>query len=124
MNTDINNYIVRNNQEWQPLVEAGTQYEGVWVKSLLYNETQRRSTSILLKFEPGSSYPYHNHPAGEEIFVLDGEAIIENAILHGGDYLYTPPNFKHSVRSETGCTMLLVIPAEVELLSGLKDKKV
>lgn len=116
MNTDINNYIVRNNQEWKPLVEKEIHYEGVWVKSLLFNEEQGRSTSILLKFEPGSSYPYHNHPGGEEIFVIDGEAIIEGAVLHGGDYLYTPPNFKHSVRSEKGCTLLLMIPEEVEIL--------
>ena len=116
MNTDINNYIVRNNQEWKPLIENEIHYKGVWVKSLLFNQEKGRPTSILLKFEPGSSYPYHNHPAGEEIFVVDGEAILENTTLQGGDYLYTPPNFKHSVRSESGCTLLLVIPEEVEIL--------
>jgi quercetin dioxygenase-like cupin family protein len=117
MNTDIKNYIVRNNQkEWQPLVENGTHYKGVWVKSLLYNDEKQRSTTILLKFEVGASYPYHNHPAGEEIFVLDGSCLIEGTTLVAGDYLYTPPQYKHSVKSETGCTLFFVIPEEVEIL--------
>lgn len=117
MKTDINHYIVRKNQkEWQPLVEKGVHYPGIWVKSLLFNEEQGRSTTIQLKFDPGASYPYHNHPAGEEIFVLQGEAIIENQLLSEGDYLYTPAGFKHSVQSKNGCTLLFVVPEEIELL--------
>ena len=117
MKTDINHYIVRKNQkEWQPLVEKGVHYPGVWVKSLLFNEEQGRSTTIQLKFDPGASYPYHNHPAGEEIFVLQGEAIIENQILSEGDYLYTPAGFKHSVQSKNGCILFFVMPEEIELL--------
>ena len=117
MNTDINNYIVRNNQkEWQPLIEKGIRYEGISVIALRYDEDKQRSTTILLKFEPGATYPYHNHPGGEEIFVLSGEAILESITLSEGDYLYTPVNFKHSVSTKTGCTMLFVIPEEVEIL--------
>jgi len=115
--TDINNYIVRNNKkEWQPLIEKSIHYEGISVISLHYDQVKQRSTTILLKFEPGATYPYHNHPGGEEIFVLSGEAIIENVTLSEGDYLYTPANFKHSVTTKTGCTMLFVIPEEVEIL--------
>lgn len=117
MNTDINNYIVRNSQkEWQPLIEKGVHYPGISVIPLRYDEAKQRSTTILLKFEPGATYPYHNHPGGEEIFVLSGETILENVILSEGDYLYTPVNFKHSVTTKTGCTMLFVVPEEVEIL--------
>ena len=117
MKTNISNYLIRHNQkEWLPLIENEIHYKGIWVKSLLYNEEKGRSTTILLKFEPGASYPYHNHPAGEEIFVLNGEAILENTTICEGDYLYTPPNFKHSVRSKTGCTLLFVIPEEIEII--------
>lgn len=114
--TNINDYIVRNNQQWQPLIENGTHYKGISVISLHYDKKKQRSTTILLKFEQGAKYPYHNHPAGEEIYVLEGEAILENVVLSQGDYLYTPPNFKHSVTTKTGCTMLFVIPEEVEIL--------
>jgi quercetin dioxygenase-like cupin family protein len=117
LSTNINDYIVRKNQkEWQPLVEKGIHYEGISVISLHYDEEKQRSTTILLNFEAGASYPYHNHPAGEEIFVLNGEAILENTVLSQGDYLYTPPEFRHSVTTKTGCLMLLVVPEEVEIL--------
>src|ERR1019366_10051858 len=116
MNIDINNYIVRNNQnEWQPLIEKGIRYHGISIISLRFDETKQRSTTILLKFDPGTTYPYHNHPGGEEIFVLNGEAILENVILSQGDYLYTPVNFKHSVTTQKGCTLLFVVPEEVEI---------
>jgi len=117
MNTDINNYIVRNSQkEWQPLIEKGIHYHGIYVISLRYDEATKRSKTILLRFEPGATYPYHNHPAGEEIFVISGEAILEGATLSEGDYLYTPPGFKHSVTTKTGCVMLFVVPEEIEIL--------
>lgn len=117
LSADINDYIVRNQQKaWQPLIENGIHYEGISVISLHYNEEKRRSTTILLKFEPGATYPYHNHPAGEEVFMLEGEAIFEQVTLLQGDYLYTPPGFKHSAKTKTGCTMLFVVPEEVEIL--------
>lgn len=117
MDTNINNYIVQSEAiEWIPLIENNHHYEGIFVKSLRYDKLTKRSKTILLKFEPGAAYPYHNHPAGEELFVLKGEAIIEKRRLSEGSYLYTPPNFKHSVHTELGCLLLLVIPEEVEIL--------
>jgi len=114
---NIHDYIVRNNQQWQPLIEKGIHYKGISVISLRYDEEKQRSTTILLKFEPGAAYPYYNHPTGEEIYVLSGDAILENVTLGSGDYLYTPPNFKHSVTTNTGCTMLFIVPEEVEILN-------
>jgi quercetin dioxygenase-like cupin family protein len=117
MNNNIHNYIVRNSEKaWQPLIEKGVHYQGIAVISLRYDEIKQRSTTILLQFEPHAAYPYHNHPGGEEIYVLSGEVIIENTLLKTGDYLYTPVNFKHSVTTATGCTLLFVIPEEVEIL--------
>lgn len=115
--TKIQDYLVRQNQKtWQPLIENGIHYTGISVISLHYDVQRKRSTTILLKFEPGAAYPYHNHPAGEEIYVLSGDVIIEQATLHSGDYLYTPPGCKHSVTTYTGCTLLLIIPEEVEII--------
>ena len=117
LSKNINDYIVRNKQKaWQALIEKGVHYEGISVISLHYDEEKERSTTILLKFEPGATYPYHNHPAGEEIFMLEGEAIFEQITLSHGDYLYTAAGFKHSATTKTGCTMLFVIPEEVEIL--------
>lgn len=117
MDTRIEHYIRQTpTMEWQSLREAGIETAGIYVKALRYDENGR-PPSILLKFEPGAQYPYHNHPSGEEIFVVEGSCIIEGAKLQAGDYLYTPPGFKHGVRSEEGCILLLIIPAEVEILA-------
>lgn len=117
MNTNMHDYIVKTkNLEWQPLIEKGIHYKGVYVKPLRPDEKVQRSSTILLKFEPDASYPYHNHPAGEELFVMAGSAIVEGVTLEVGDYLYTPPDFKHGVTTKTGCILLLVVPEEVEIL--------
>jgi quercetin dioxygenase-like cupin family protein len=117
MSTDIKDYITHSHQnEWQPLVENNVHYKGVFVKSLRFDQATQRSKTILLKFEPGASYPYHNHPAGEELFVLEGEVVIEGEKLTAGDYLYTPPGYKHAVHTTQGCTVFFMIPEEVEKL--------
>lgn len=117
MSTDIKDHITHSQlKEWQPLVENNILYKGIFVKSLRFDEVTQRSKTILLKFEPGASYPYHNHPAGEELFVLEGEVIIEDAKLVAGDYLFTPPGYKHAVKTEKGCTLFFMIPEEVEKL--------
>jgi quercetin dioxygenase-like cupin family protein len=116
MDLSIENYITKSNQTpWKLLTEQGVSTTGISVKVLRYDELTKRAPSILLKFEPGASYPYHNHPAGEELFVLEGSVILEGTLLVAGDYLYTPPGFKHSVTSETGCIVLFMIPQEVEI---------
>jgi quercetin dioxygenase-like cupin family protein len=86
------------------------------VKILRIDPVTGRAPSFLLRFEPGASYPYHNHPAGEELFVLSGSCVIEGTTLEAGDFLYTPPGSKHAVRTESGCTLLFQVPEEVEIL--------
>lgn len=117
MKTGITGYITKTSQlEWTPLIEKGICTKGIYLKILRFDEQQQRSPTILLKFEPGAAYPYHNHPGGEEIFVMQGSCFINEIELHSGDYLFTPPGFKHNVRTETGCELMLVIPEEVEIL--------
>ena len=117
MDTNIQNYIRHTpDMEWRPLDEAGIDTSGIFVKALRYTE-DGRPPSILLKFDPGAKYPYHNHPSGEELFVMEGSCTVEGAKLSAGDYLYTPPGLKHSVQSDLGCTLFLMIPEEVEILA-------
>jgi quercetin dioxygenase-like cupin family protein len=119
MNTSIKNYVVRTQQaEWKPLKEEGVNTKGIYSKILRYDEAQKRPTSFLLKFEAGSSYPYHNHPAGEESIVLEGEAYSNEAKLMKCDYLYTPPGSKHSVKTDTGCIIMFIVPEEVEIVNN------
>jgi quercetin dioxygenase-like cupin family protein len=117
METDIKKYIVQTEQtEWKALTEEGVLTNGIYFKMLRYDDKQKRPPSFILKFEAGASYPFHNHPAGEEAFVLSGEVFFNEAKLSKGDYLYTPPGFKHVVRTETGCEILFIVPQEVEII--------
>ena len=117
MKTDIREYITRSNQQdWNPLAEEGVDATGIFVKVLRFDEQSKRAPTILLKFEAGAAYPYHNHPAGEEVYVLEGSATLGGVQLSAGDYLYTPPHCKHSVKSENGCVLLFIVPEEVEIL--------
>lgn len=117
MAPDIRNCITRSRQiEWRPLLEHGVNTKGLFVKVLRFDEHTQRAPAILLKFEAGASYPFHNHPAGEEAFVLEGEVIIGGERLTAGDYLYTPPHCKHAVQSETGGVLLFIVPQEVEIV--------
>ena len=99
---------------WLPLPEPGV--SGVFVKVLRFDQDTHRAPTILLKFEAGATYPAHNHPGGEEIFVLEGDIKLGKDHLYAGDYLYTSPNGKHAVWSETGCVVLVNVPQAVEIL--------
>ena len=112
-----------NELEWKPLIEEGVKTDGIFVKVLLFDEEAKRAPTFLLKFEAGASYPNHNHPAGEEAFVLEGGVRFGPNQLNAGDYLYTPPNATLSVFSKTGCTVLFKVPQEVEILWQVVETK-
>lgn len=106
---------------WKPLVEGGVKTDGISVKVCRFDEAAGRPPTFLLKFEPGASYPNHNHPGGEEVFVIEGEARFGPNQLRAGDYLYTPPGAKHPVYSKTGCVMFFIVPEEVEITGQAND---
>jgi quercetin dioxygenase-like cupin family protein len=105
-----------NGSDWKPLNEPGV--SGISVKVLRFDKGAGRAPTFLLKFEPGATYPAHNHPAGEEVFVLEGEVTFGEHHLVEGDYIYTPPGGKHAVWSKQGCVMLLCVPEEVVILKN------
>jgi quercetin dioxygenase-like cupin family protein len=89
---------------------------GVSVTVLRYDRATGESTS-LVRFAPGTRFPAHNHPAGEEILVLEGDFQVGRHRLTGGDYLYTPPDEKHAASTEAGCLVLVTLPKPVEFLA-------
>jgi quercetin dioxygenase-like cupin family protein len=93
------------------LAEEGV--NGASLKVLRFDETTARTPTILLKIEPGATYPAHSQPGGEEIYVLEGDIRLGMDHLHAGDFLYTAPNNTHGVKSDGGCVVLVVVPNEV-----------
>jgi quercetin dioxygenase-like cupin family protein len=91
-------------------------FEPAWEKvapgiecKLLATDEQRDRVSMLVRLEPGASYPPHTHAGVEELHLLDGELWIDGRKLMPGDYNYGAPGAgDDSVWSETGCTCVLV----------------
>jgi len=63
-------------------------------------------TSVV-RYEPGSTFPAHDHPGGEEILVLDGVFSDEHGDWPAGTYLLNPEGFRHAPFSQPG-SMLFV----------------
>ncbi|HKX91086.1 MAG TPA: cupin domain-containing protein [Sphingomicrobium sp.] len=76
---------------------------------LLATDENRHRVSMLVRLEPGASYPPHTHAGVEELHLLDGELWIDERKLFPGDYNYGAPGAGDDlVWSETGCTCVLV----------------
>lgn len=59
----------------------------------------------MVRYEPGSSFPVHDHPDGEEILVLDGVFSDEHGDWPAGTYLLNPEGFRHAPFSKPGCLL-------------------
>ena len=64
-------------------------------------------TTSVVKYKPGAKFPEHNHPGGEEIFVLEGTFSDESGDYGPGTYIRNPPGSKHSPYSDEGCTIFV-----------------
>lgn len=83
---------------------------GNFVKIL---RTDDDSMSMLVKLEPGTTFPAHSHPADEETYVVEGEAWFGDIHLSAGDYHLAPTGTEHGeVRTEVGCTLFIRKAAE------------
>ncbi|MFN9870655.1 MAG: cupin domain-containing protein [Cyanobacteriota bacterium] len=59
----------------------------------------------LVRWAPGTMFPPHGHPGGEEIVVLDGVFEDEHGSYPVGTWLRNPPGSPHQPRSPRGCTI-------------------
>lgn len=67
---------------------------------------QARATSIV-RYAPGSSFPRHAHPGGEEILVLSGTFSDEQDDFPEGWYLRNPPDSSHQPSSREGALIFV-----------------
>lgn len=65
-----------------------------------------RVTSVV-RYVPGSAFPEHGHPEGEEILVLEGVFSDEHGDYPAGSYLLNPPGFAHAPFSRPGCVLFV-----------------
>jgi anti-sigma factor ChrR (cupin superfamily) len=57
----------------------------------------------IVEMDPGSQWPHvDEHPAGEDVYVLEGEMIEGEQRYPAGSYLHFLPGSSHRPRTETG----------------------
>lgn len=65
-----------------------------------------RATSIV-RYAPGSHFPPHQHPGGEEILVLSGVFSEDGMHYPAGWYLRNPPGSSHQPSSQEGALIFV-----------------
>jgi quercetin dioxygenase-like cupin family protein len=88
---------------------------GIFNKRLHENPATGEYTT-LMKLDPGSRFPKHSHPSGEELFVIEGRIRIEGKDYDTGCYVYSPPGAIHDVVTETGALLLIRMPGPAKIL--------
>lgn len=81
---------------------------GVWRKRLYLDGPKEagRVTSIV-RYDPGSKFPPHDHPDGEEILVLAGTFSDDTGDWGPGSYLLNPTGSPHAPGSAEGCEIFV-----------------
>ncbi len=89
--------------EWTPSPSGS-----VWRKRVhLAGPPESGQVTSLVRYEPDSTFPAHDHPEGEEILVLDGVFSDEHGHWPAGTYLLNPEGFRHAPFSEPGCLLFV-----------------
>ena len=86
-------------EEWRPGLNDGLSVMPLY---------ERHSEHVaLVRFAPGAHFGRHDHPGGEEIFVLDGVLEDEHGRYPKGTWLRNPPGSAHEPFSADGCTIFV-----------------
>lgn len=91
-------------QPWVPSPAKGVE------RRMLFRigDEKARATSIV-RYAPGSRFPRHGHPGGEEFLVLEGVFQDESGDFPAGTYVRNPPGTGHAPASEGGCVILVML---------------
>ena len=69
--------------------------------------TEAGQVTSIVRYAPGSAFPAHDHPEGEEILVLEGTFSDEHGDWPAGTYLLNPEGFRHAPFSRAGCVLFV-----------------
>ncbi len=87
--------------DWQPRRIEGVQ------AVVLFRDEVSRIQHLVVKAAAGVIYPLHQHAGIEEIYMLEGELIIDDEVYLAGDYIRSYPNSIHAPFTNTGCMFLI-----------------
>lgn len=89
--------------DWTPS-PSGT----VWRKRVhRVGPAESAQVTSVVRYQPDSQFPPHDHPGGEEILVLEGVFSDEHGDWPAGTFLLNPEGFRHRPFSRGGCVLLV-----------------
>ncbi|MBW3164087.1 cupin domain-containing protein [Ferrimonas balearica] len=86
---------------WQALDRPGV------FRKQLYRQAGFDERISLIQLRPGTELSPLCHPAGAEIYVLEGAVEDEQGRYDEGCFIQLPPGYCHQPRSRTGCVLYL-----------------
>ena len=94
-----------------------TRHEGIFV-NILRRDEQSSDATVLIRMQPGCSYPAHRHSGIEEVFILQGGYRDARGQARAGDYVVNEAGSAHTPIALEGedCIMLAVAHGGIELL--------
>lgn len=105
LNGDISQPAVMDStaMEWQR-----SPAEGIWRKRLEHvGSAEAGRVTSLVRFDPGAHFPFHGHPDGEELFVLEGVFQDEHGNYGPGTFTLSPDGSDHAPWSDEGCLIFV-----------------
>src|SRR4051812_11218997 len=69
--------------------------------------------TFMMRMAAGAHAPEHDHPGGEETYILTGRLRIGQRELVPGDYYYAPPGELHDGYAHEATTFFVVAPGGV-----------
>lgn len=95
-----------NDMSWQPAGIAGISSKTLFVDS------QRQYATTLVSMEPGTAYPSHRHNDIEEVYLLEGDLLVEGVSMGPGDYCRSEPGSIHGAAKTNSGVLLLVFSSQ------------
>jgi ChrR Cupin-like domain len=83
--------------EWQPYSVPGVEIANLYIDNI------KREVTGVLRAQGGVHYPLHRHATGEEIFILEGDLVIDGKVYGAFDYIRSEPNSSHAPHTIGGC---------------------
>lgn len=83
----------------------------------LFIDPARKYMTALVRMDPGTVYPSHQHNDVEELYMLEGDLLVEGHVMRPGDYCRAEPGTIHGqVRTDSGALFLVLSSQRDELL--------
>ena len=89
--------------------------DGIAIRRL-WGDPTAGASAALLRYVPGAQGPKHRHTGFELIFVISGSQSDERGTYGAGSFVINPDGDEHSVRSDEGCTVLIVWERPIEFV--------